>query len=229
MPPVPGWYGKIPALGDFASRRLPQGFIDIWHDWLQRGMIAGRTAWGERWLDLYLNSPIWRFVLLPGVCGESAWAGTLMPSVDKVGRYFPLTIAVQTSASVPLLSLATAMDEWYERLEQLSLAMLNVSVAAEDLEQGLASAPFPLTDAEEPSSARELAWWWTNANGVVKHADLGQPPAVSSLLQDAAMQVFTSLGGNKTLWWATGQANLLCFNGLPSASAFSFLLGNQAD
>ena len=25
-----GWYGKLPTLGDFASRRLDNDFVDIW-------------------------------------------------------------------------------------------------------------------------------------------------------------------------------------------------------
>ena len=91
---VPGWYGKIPYLGDFASRRLSQQFILEWDNWLQHSMTASRTMLGPDWLDTYLMSPIWRFVLLPGVIGESVWAGLLMPSVDKVGRHFPLTIAI---------------------------------------------------------------------------------------------------------------------------------------
>ena len=30
---VPGWYGKLPALGDFASRRLEPGWIAGWDGW----------------------------------------------------------------------------------------------------------------------------------------------------------------------------------------------------
>ena len=45
------------------------------------------------WLDGYLASPSWRFLLMPGVMDGQPWAGVLMPSVDRVGRYYPLTIA----------------------------------------------------------------------------------------------------------------------------------------
>ena len=49
-----GWYGKIPSLGDFVSRRLPASFIDIWDTWLQKAMATSREQLGEHWLDLYL-------------------------------------------------------------------------------------------------------------------------------------------------------------------------------
>src|SRR5438105_12091900 len=95
---IPGWYGKIPSLGDFASRRLPQPFISAWDAWLQHAMAASRADLGQRWLDVYLLSPIWRFALFPDVVGQMGWAGLLMPSVDKVGRHFPLTLAAPLGA-----------------------------------------------------------------------------------------------------------------------------------
>jgi len=92
--PTPGFYGKVPGLGDFVSRRLPQAFIDPWDVWLQAAIASSRQQLGEQWLDIYLTSPLWRYALSPGSCGARGWAGVLMPSVDRVGRYFPLTIAV---------------------------------------------------------------------------------------------------------------------------------------
>lgn len=101
----PGFYGKLPALGDFVSRRLPRQFIEPWDQWLQSAIAASREQLGSDWLDVYLTSPIWRFGLGAGVCGTGAWAGVLMPSVDKVGRYYPLTLAVPVpeAQSLPFL------------------------------------------------------------------------------------------------------------------------------
>src|SRR5690606_39018525 len=90
----PGFYGKLPSRGDFVSRRLPQPFVATWDAWLQQGIAASQAALGQRWLDVYLTSPIWRFALAPQVCGGAAYIGVLVPSVDRVGRYFPLTAAL---------------------------------------------------------------------------------------------------------------------------------------
>ena len=91
-----GFYGKLPARGDFVSRRLPRSFVEPWDAWLQQGFASSRDHLGDGWLEAYLTSPIWRFVLAPGVCGPAGVAGVVMPSVDSVGRYFPLTIAQPT-------------------------------------------------------------------------------------------------------------------------------------
>ena len=159
---------------------------------------------------------------MPGICGEAMWAGTLMPSVDKVGRYFPLTIALQTSASAHPLAMVTPGLEWYARLEHISLAMLDVGATVDDLDQGLAAVPFPVLDA----NAQELALWWKNSGAGAKLIDLGLPPALSELMQHAALDVFMTLAANKSLWWTADQPKLHCFNGMPPSSFFSILLGN---
>lgn len=90
---LPGWYGKLPALGDFVGRRLPPAFVDRWDDWLQDVLQATRQRFGPDWSQRYLVSPIWRFACAPGVIDGRIWTGVMMPSVDSANRYFPLTIA----------------------------------------------------------------------------------------------------------------------------------------
>ena len=88
-----GVYGKLASRGDFVSRGLPHSFIQPWDAWLAAGLLASQEQLGAQWLDAYLVSPLWRFALAPDVCGPTAVVGVLMPSIDRVGRYFPLTIA----------------------------------------------------------------------------------------------------------------------------------------
>jgi len=96
---LPGWFGKLPGMGDFAHRRLPESFRAVWDPWLQRGMARLRDRHAD-WTAHYLEAPIWCFALGPQVVGERAWIGVLMPSVDGVGRYFPFTLAVELGDEV---------------------------------------------------------------------------------------------------------------------------------
>jgi type VI secretion system protein ImpM len=89
-----GWYGKLPGTGDFAQRRLPSRFVSVWDRWLQNGFEYLRFAKTD-WAQSYLEGHIWFFALGPSVIGPKPWLGVLLPSVDSVGRYFPLTIAVE--------------------------------------------------------------------------------------------------------------------------------------
>ncbi len=96
---LPGWFGKLPGMGDFAHRRLPEAFRAVWDQWLQRGMsrLRDRADWTER----YLEAPVWCFALGRQVAGDQAWIGVLIPSVDGVGRYFPFALVAELDASVP--------------------------------------------------------------------------------------------------------------------------------
>ena len=96
-----GFAGKIPARGDFVHAGLPRDFTDPWHDWQSLVIAGSRTLMGEAWLDAFLEAPVWRFILPPGLCGARAAVGLIMPSVDKVGRYFPLTLAALPDAGTP--------------------------------------------------------------------------------------------------------------------------------
>jgi len=92
-PALAGWFGKIPALGDFVVRRLPPHFIEAWDHWLSTEIHETRHALGPDWPSSFVNAPTWCFALTPGVLDASCWYGVLTPSVDRVGRHFPLTFA----------------------------------------------------------------------------------------------------------------------------------------
>jgi type VI secretion system protein ImpM len=137
-----GFFGKVPSRGDFVRRDLPAGFIAAWDDWLQAGIAGSREILGEAWLDMYLTSPVWRFALAADLVGDAAAAGVLMPSVDSVGRYFPLTLAcVLEDAPTPLL--LRTERAWFERAEALALDALAEGSAFEELVEGLGALGCP--------------------------------------------------------------------------------------
>lgn len=97
---LPGWFGKLPGMGDFAHRRLPDVFRETWDHWLHDGLMRLRERHAD-WTARYLEAPLWCFVLGAGVAGDRCWLGVLMPSVDGVGRYFPFTVAIEFDDAPP--------------------------------------------------------------------------------------------------------------------------------
>jgi type VI secretion system protein ImpM len=189
----PGWYGKLPSLGDFASRRLPSTFVQAWDRWLQHGISAARAELGEaRWLDVYLVAPVLRFWLAPGVLGERGWAGLMMPSIDRVGRHFPLTIAWPVDSLAGALSARARIGA----LDRAARRVLDVAFTVDDFEQALAALACEQgvpADAAAAALATRLLdghapmslWWCGDAGEATpfrRHAGLPPPGAFAALL-----------------------------------------------
>lgn len=138
-----GLYGKLPSHGDFVLRRLPQEFVLPWDAWLQQGIAESRLALGDAWEDSYRDAPVWRFLLAPGTCGEFAWAGLLQPSVDRVGRHFPLTVATALPSNIDVLETMMAAGSWYSELERETAAAFASDVQFDALDRQLEQLLFP--------------------------------------------------------------------------------------
>ncbi|MEX0731298.1 MAG: type VI secretion system-associated protein TagF [Aquisalimonadaceae bacterium] len=119
-----GFHGKLPSHGDFVRRRVSGVFLGVWDSWLESCLQASRRSLGQSWLDAYLTSPIWRFALSANVCGAAPCTGVLMPSVDAVGRYYPLTLVTPLPAGSCLPALAIEHPQWFASLEELALSAL---------------------------------------------------------------------------------------------------------
>lgn len=91
-----GYFGKLPKRGDFISSALPRSFQDKVENWVRGGFIVAQK--NPNWHAGYLSSPIWQFAAAPGFFDNNAWCGIIMPSVDSVGRNFPMIIAMQSDA-----------------------------------------------------------------------------------------------------------------------------------
>lgn len=145
-----GAFGKMPAVGDFFRFGVPPGFVTVWDDWIQRAMLVAQTMLGDGWDAHYMSAPIWRFCLSPGLAGPQKVIGVLMPSVDRVGRRFPLTLmaALQTPGAAQLDHFSE--EALFVRLENLALDALDDTMTRERLEAGLAEIAPPDTRANAP-------------------------------------------------------------------------------
>ena len=138
-----GAFGKMPALGDFFRIAPPQGFVEVWDAWLQSRLLDLRNELKEHWRDAYLGAPIWRFTLSPGVAGPSAVLGVLMPSVDRVGRDFPLTLMAAVPLQGTAFGLHASASSIFPRLEEVALDALGEGAGLETLKAEIEGVSAP--------------------------------------------------------------------------------------
>lgn len=232
----PGWHGKLPSLGDFASRRLDASFIEPWDSWLAAGLLALREAQPEGWLEGYLGSPSWRFLLMPGAmpgaAGAQAWAGVLMPSVDRVGRYFPLTLVQPLHGGPGSTQEMAGLWQWLARLDELARDALFEDWTADRLEQELARMALPaLTPLVRPTADSAAAATAAAAPGAV--VELSAPGVGDAALHIGmlAQRAWADAAQGQAWWDARPDESpprLLVSRGLPAATSLARLFGPAA-
>jgi type VI secretion system protein ImpM len=87
--------------------------------------------------------PIWRFVLSPGMLTPNAWAGIMAPSVDAVGRYFPLAVAsALPSASLDIVGTLMAAQSWFDEIETIALSAIAPAADSAAIDAAIVQKPF---------------------------------------------------------------------------------------
>jgi type VI secretion system protein ImpM len=208
----PGFFGKVRSHGDFVGRRLPPEVRDCFDRWLQAGLVRSKEDLGDEWLPVWLSSPLWRFVVAAGVCGEQAWAGVMMPSHDRVGRCFPLLLMAGVDGTPSLHDCLGVHEGWFGKLEALALSTLEEDFALESFDAALLAlegAPPACGSSGEPAAAG-----WASIQGL--SATLGSAlPALR-------------LGEGQSALWSEGSEriapSLAVCDGLPAPGPFTALL-----
>ena len=229
-----GFYGKLPSHGDFLRRRVSDAFVDGWDAWLRECLASSRTALGAQWLDVYLTSPAWRFVCAPGACGPAPVMGLLAPSVDQVGRYFPLTVVAELPDDVCLVTAAAASGRFLDTAERLVIETLAADlVDFNRFDQGVAGLqeefaqvverPPIILDPAAVSVLEETPQAWQLPMGASFHLS----SAFEQLLSLQLEAKFRPL----VLWWTDGSSvvepSWLVLKGLPGPSLYpAFLEGS---
>ncbi len=172
---IAGFYGKVPARGDFVRSGLPRAFTDPWDDWMRMAIAGSRARMGDDWLAAYLEAPIWRFALPAGLCGGLPVVGSMLPSVDKAGRYFPLTFAA-------LCDRSDSIDTWLDRCEDAGLSALEQDIAPDAIAERIGQPDPALHDRDRTDAASCDSIWWTEGAPRVPQSRLtfqGMPDAAA--------------------------------------------------
>jgi len=215
-----GVFGKLPAKRDFIAMGAPRGFLDVWEPWLQGGLTDSRMRLGAGWRDAFLTAPIWRFWLGAELCGSTV-AGAFMPSVDGVGRYFPLAVfaAAEGWDAIPPPEL-NPQEPWFERIEDLLLSSLEAGAEFGAFTTRLTELDGPATGI--PQSAFEGLTQLSPTTFLVPAA----PDILRGALTREAMHVHAY--ALQSVWWTHGGVDFapaaLVAKRMPDPFLFSGLL-----
>lgn len=221
-PAAAGWYGKLPATGDFVTRRLPPDFVSSWDHFLGSAVAGSKELLGEAWLGHYLASPIWQFLVFPPLCGQGLWAGLMMPSVDRVGRYFPLTVCSRLAAVPDTAVRAEALLDWLDGLEGAALGALDPAARIEDFEEALQRHARPEPTPGEAGQARSA-----DEDVLMPGLFMLHEGEVGRWLAQACADPEPLLG--HSLWWSFAvdgdRVPAALVSGLPSAQSYARMIG----
>lgn len=212
---APGFFGKVPARGDFLARRVPASISAEWETWLQELTATVRQVGERGWQDAWLTAPLWHFVLGRKLAGPYGAAGVLLASADRVGRLFPFTLIAAAGAEARLDAAA-----WSRQAESLALGALDDDFDPAALDAALVHlGPPPPPPPHGPNRPPGL---WTLV------LDDDWPEQGDPLAEDEAAQ--PGPGPDQSEWWTRGSERIdpvrLRCTGLPSArTATAMVLG----
>ena len=161
---------------------------------------------------------------MPGCAAGEVVAGVLMPSVDRVGRYFPFTLAVQLAGCSNPAAVPMTGADWFDKAEGLALSALEdpFDFDSFDGEVGASAGPAYPGDGV-PSHA------YPSLNGIrlgyerTKSVGAGFAPLINQQL----LGVFPQY----SIWWNVGSEetdpSLVLCNGLPQIGGFAALLDGR--
>lgn len=214
-------FGKLGAKRDFIALATPRRFLETWEPWVQACMSASRHQLGGEWQNAFLTAPVWRFWLGADISGATV-IGAIMPSVDGVGRYYPLTLlAVADPAhSFPPPDL-NAQDLWFAAAEEFLLSTLDQAKSFDDISTDLDAMPAPLMEATI-SSSKEVLVIGDTMVGII---------TAGKTFQDSLLMLRQSNHNSSaaaTFWWTEGGGNFppmaLCSRGMPDPFRYSSML-----
>ena len=219
-------YGKLPTKRDFIALGASRDFLNAWEPWLQGGVSASQAVLGERWQKAFLRAPIWRFWLGADLCGSSA-IGAFMPSLDRVGRYFPLTVFAcadrGAAISPPEID---AQDAWFKAAEDFLISTLDHDTSFETAVENLGQLAMPVqTDVPRNSAAGASAERATTV--LMQDGEKPFSELFGSLRQADHDKIYSAT----TCWWTVGgedfSAMAFCAKRMPDPFLFAAMLTGQ--
>ncbi|MBM3546281.1 MAG: type VI secretion system-associated protein TagF [Alphaproteobacteria bacterium] len=209
-----GFFGKLPATGDFVVRGFERPVVSALTVWTDQLVSHLRRGAGEDWAAVFDRLQPIAWVAGEGVCGPGVFAGLMRPSMDRVGRRYPLIVGVALRPGRRVVPIAAAAQGWFDYVTGLIGDTWSPGLSVETLTAALVEAPpFPDTGEDGGAIAEPIAagGWHVRWAGRPRAQDL------SAEMFDAAAAA--ALGRHSLFWVGpmVGGADVLIVPGLASA------------
>lgn len=232
-----GFYGKLPSNGDFLSRNLSHDITINIDEWFQISMTQLRHRLPD-WSYFFNASPSWFFMVPCNFFSSKAYTGYITPSIDRVGRCFPLIVLKEMNKDAIIN--AGDLENWYLSTEEIVRNCLLNNLSADELMISLEMVQQQsIANNQEVRNQKSMP---QNDILDVLFANIAQAPA----LLDSKFSENTSLTSSKfplpefinsfqmlsskSYWWyldkVTNQQNKITHEGLHNAALFTRLFAN---
>lgn len=217
-----GLFGKLGAKRDFIALATPRSFLEAWEPWMQSSLSASRNQLGDGWQQAFLTAPVWRFWLGASICGTPV-TGAIMPSLDGLGRYYPLTLHVVSDVGAPIFPPELdAHEEWFGVVEDFLLSTLDRNAGFDDITAALDRLAVPRTGAHDAGDTRVVPL----GDDMMGTLPLEGFAASFAALRTAGPDVYAAA----SFWWTAGGGGFpplaLSCRGLPDPYRYvNFLTG----
>jgi type VI secretion system protein ImpM len=166
-----GFFGKIPSRGDFVAVGLAAPVVNSWDRFISGSLTASKAALAAHWTAIWLQAPVWRFALPGTMCGPAPLLGLWMPSIDKVGRHFPLMIATTCPGTTPE-QMRRHGTAWLDAAEDAGRDAIADDLTPEQLTASIPPPPDLTATPETPLPydlrlCPDAGLWWTDGAPLV--------------------------------------------------------------
>ena len=147
------WFGKLPSAGDFVGRRMPHALESEWDQWMRTGLDQLRHEGGAQWQENFVQCPTWFFITPTQSRGGLA-AGAIAPSIDRVGRYYPIVVMALNTTECLKLAGDGQMAHYFADVRQAIVDARRVPLQAPELDDRLSAICSPFeTQLSAPGNA----------------------------------------------------------------------------
>lgn len=215
------WFGKLPGQGDFVGRRMSRAMSDQWDEWLSHGLgHLKSTAQGD-WERTFTQAPLWSFVACEGK-GAASSCGILAPSIDRVGRCYPLTVLAVAEGPQQVLEADGVLSRFFSEACNAVIDARRLALPADALDDRLSHLPWPFAPAPTKGQGGTMA-------NIL--ADLGMGTAHGDGAASFARgRDILRAGQPASVWWSTqAPGGRSCEHwGTPNESLFVRLFGGAS-